>query len=120
MSPPLPSKNYKISSAFSYNFILALTALNYQEQMDRMNAEVANEIAECLLKLKAEQDQLRYYVSLLENREAEVIRMTYFDGVDQNRVAESLGVVPRTMRRIKKEAIIKLAEMYAFTENPMK
>ena len=56
-----------------------------------MNAEVANEIAECLLKLKAEQDQLRYYVSLLENREAEVIRMTYFDGVDQNRVAESLA-----------------------------
>ena len=120
MSPPLPSKNYKISSAFSYNFILALTALNYQEQMDRMNAEVANEIAECLLKLKAEQDQLRYYVSLLENREAEVICMTYFDGADQSRVSESLGVVPRTMRRIKKEAIIKLAEMYAFMENPTK
>lgn len=95
-------------------------ALNYQEQMDRMNAEAANEIADCLLKLKAEQDQLRYYVSLLENREAEVICMTYFDGADQSRVSESLGVVPRTMRRIKKEAIIKLAEMYAFMENPTK
>ena len=95
-------------------------ALNYQERMDRMNAEAANEIADCLLKLKAEQDQLRYYVSLLENREAEVICMTYFDGADQSRVAESLGVVPRTMRRIKKEAIIKLAEMYAFMENPTK
>ena len=44
----------------------------------------------------------------------------YFDGADQSRVAESLGVVPRTMRRIKKDAIIKLAEMYAFMENPTK
>ena len=28
MSPPLPPKNYKISSAFSYNFISALTIAN--------------------------------------------------------------------------------------------
>ena len=58
--------------------------------------------------------------TLLETREAEVIRLTFFEGLSQNRVAESLGVVSRTMRRIKKEAIEKLAEMYAFTENPMK
>lgn len=95
-------------------------ALNYQEQMDRMNVETAGEIAQRLLELKGEQDRLRCYVSLLEKREAEVIRMAFFEGLDQDNIAKSLGVVPRTMRRIKKEAIKKLAEMYALTENPEK
>ena len=31
MSPPLPPKNYKISSAFSYNFISALTLSSHKE-----------------------------------------------------------------------------------------
>lgn len=81
-----------------------------------MNAEAANEIAQRLLELEGKQDRLHYYVSLLNNREAEVIRMVFFEGIDQDSIAESLGVVPRTMRRIKKEAIEKLPEMYAFTE----
>lgn len=46
--------------------------------------------------------------------------MTYFEGISQDSISELLGVVPRTMRRIKKEAIMKMAEMYAFTENPIK
>lgn len=95
-------------------------ALNYKERVDRMNTEAANEIARCLLELEAEQDQLRYFVSLLEKREAEVLRLTYFKGINQDSISKLLGVVPRTMRRIKKDAIGKLAEMYAFTENSMK
>ena len=92
-------------------------ALNYQERMERMNAEAANEIAKRLLELEREQDRIRYYVSLLEKREAEVIRLTYFECVNQDMAAASLGIVPRTMRRIKKEAVGKLAEMYAFAED---
>lgn len=92
-------------------------ALNYQEQMDRLNVETANDIAGALLKLKAVQDQLEYYVSLLDKRQEEVIRLTFFEGIDQDNVAKSLGVVPRTMRRIKKEALEKLTEMYVFSEN---
>ena len=80
------------------------------------NAEATNEIAQRLLELEAEQDRIRYYVSLLEKREAKVIRMTYFEGINQDVASKSLGIVPRTMRRIKKEAIAKLAEMYAFAE----
>lgn len=91
-------------------------ALNYQERMERMNTEATNEIAQRLLELETEQDRIRYYVSLLEKREAKVIRMTYFEGINQDETAQSLGIVPRTMRRIKKEAIAKLAEMYAFAE----
>ena len=92
-------------------------ALNYQKQMDRLNAEAANDIVGRLLKLKAKQDQIEYYVSLLDKREAEVIRLTFFEGIDQDSIARSLGIVPRTLRRIKREAIEKLTKMYAFTEN---
>lgn len=95
-------------------------ALNYQEQMERMNAEAAGEIAQRLLELEGEQDRLRYYVSLLEKREAEVIRMAFFEGLDQDNIATSLGVVPRTMRRIKQTALEKLTEMYAFTDGLVK
>lgn len=95
-------------------------ALNYQERMERMNEESMNEIAQCLLELEAEQDRLRYYVSLLEKREAAVVRLSYFEGVSQDVAAESLGIVPRTMRRIKREAIEKLVEMYSFAGHPQK
>lgn len=49
-----------------------------------------------------------------------MLRLTYFKGFSQDSVSKLLGVVPRTMRRIKKEAVMKLAEMYAFTKKSMK
>ena len=93
-------------------------ALNYQEQMERVNAETMNEIAQTLLKLEQEQDRLRYYVSLLEKRETEVIQLVYFENCNQDKAAKKLEIVPRTLRRIKNGAVDKLAEMYAFTEHP--
>lgn len=95
-------------------------ALNYQEQMERMNAEAVGEIAQRLLKLEGEPDRLRYYVSLLEKREAEAIRLIYFEGYNQDDAAKKLGVVPRTLRRIKNRAVDKLAEMYEFLGHPGK
>lgn len=95
-------------------------ALNYQEQMDRMNTETMNEIAQRLLELETEQDRIRYYVSLLEKREAEVIRLIYFEDCNQDEAAKELGIVSRSLRRIKKEAIGRLVEMYTFAEHPGK
>lgn len=95
-------------------------ALNYQERMECMNGEVMNELAMQLLELESKQKRLNYYVSLLERREADVIRLTYFEGCSQDTVSEALGVVPRTMRRIKKDAIKKLTSMYDFAENTQK
>lgn len=95
-------------------------ALNCQERMDRMNTEAANEIAHRLLELEAEQERLRYYVALLKKREAEVIRLVYFENCNQDDAAKKLEIVPRTLRRVKKEAIERLAEMYAFAEHPVK
>lgn len=89
-------------------------ALNYQEKMEHMNEESANEIAECLLKLETEQNRLRHYVSLLEKREAEVLRSFYFEGCSLEETAKRIGVVLRSAYKIKNKTISHLTELYAF------
>lgn len=89
-------------------------ALNYQERMERMNAEAANEIAQRLLELEGEQDRLRYYVSLLEKREMEALRLFYFEGRSWEETAKELGVVLRSVYKIKSKAIDHLADLYAY------
>ena len=79
-----------------------------------MNAEAANEIAQRLLKLEGEQDRLRYYVSLLEKREADVIRSFYIEGVSWEEIAQKIGVALRTVHKIKNRAVSHLAELYAY------
>ena len=86
--------------------------LNYQERMDRMNAEAANEIAQRLLEL--EQDRLRYYVFLLEKREADVTRSFYIEDVSWEEIAQKIGVALRTVHKIKNRAVDHLSELYAY------
>jgi len=91
-------------------------ALNYQENTDKLNDDHANEIITQLMDLEPVQERLKYYVSLLEKRQAEVIRLSYFEDCSQDEAAKRLGIVPRTMRRIKKEAVAKLAELYSLSQ----
>lgn len=92
-------------------------ALNYQERVESMNAEAVNEIAQRLLALEEEQNRIRYYVSLLEQREAEAIRLFYFEGYSWEDTAKEVGVVLRTVYKIKNRAINHLATLYAYTTN---
>lgn len=91
-------------------------ALNYQERVDHMNAEAANEIAQRLLELEAEQDRIRYYVSLLEKRESEVIRSFYIGGISWDEIARKIGVALRTVHKIKNRAINHLVELYDYKD----
>lgn len=92
-------------------------ALNYQEQMEKINTESMNEIAERLLKLEREQDRIRYYVSLLVRREAEVIRLFYFEEMTMENVEEKMCLSAKTVRKLKNQAVESLAEMYEFAAN---
>lgn len=55
-------------------------------------------------------------MSLLEKRQAEVLRLGYFNGLPWEDVAPKVGVALRTVRKIKDRAIDELAAMYAFTQ----
>ena len=92
-------------------------ALNYEEQAERLNAQASSEIAEELFELKQKQKRLKYYIALLDKRQSEVVRLLYLEEVAPNEVAEQLGVTYRTVDRVRKAAILALAEMYAYADS---
>ena len=67
------------------------------------------------MDLEREQERLKYYVSLLEERQEKVIKLFYFEGYSQEECAKKLEIATRTVRRIKDDAIGELTEMYSFT-----
>ena len=87
-------------------------ALNYREQMDRINAETTDRIATRLHGLEQEQNKLKYYISLLEQRQAAVIHLLYIGRHSKDETAKQLGLSARTIHGIKNTAIDVLTEMY--------
>ena len=90
-------------------------ALNYQDRTEEANQIGADEVVEQLVDLEREQERLKYYVSLLEERQEKVIKLFYFEGYSQEECAKKLEIATRTVRRIKDDAIEELTEMYFFT-----
>lgn len=89
-------------------------ALNYQSRADELNTGLKNEIVEQLVELEQEQCRLEYYISLLEKRQALVVRLAYFEQMPWGEVARQVGVATRTVHKIKNQALDHLVEMYQF------
>lgn len=92
-------------------------ALNYQSKVDKVNADTKEEIVVQLVELEQEQRRLEYYISLLEKRQAQVVRLFYFEGLPWDEVAKEAGVAVRTVHKIKNQALNQLAGMYQYTDN---
>lgn len=90
-------------------------ALNYQSKVDKVNADTKEEIVVQLVELEQEQKRLEYYVSLLCEREAMVIRLIYFKELPLEEVASQVSVALRTVRKIRDRAIDELIEMFDYT-----
>lgn len=91
-------------------------ALNYQDKVDKLNSSVVDEVAGQLIETEQEQSRLEYYVSLLEPRQAEVIRRIYFKPESQGAVAKGLNISVRTVQVVKAQAIDALVELYSLTD----
>lgn len=78
--------------------------------------ETVREITNELFALECEQKRLNYFISLLDERQAEVIRLVFAKGVPKKEVAERFDLTYRTIDRIKRAAIENLAEMYAYSD----
>lgn len=89
-------------------------ALNYQEKADKMNADTKEEIVVQLVELEREQKQLDYYISLLNVRQARVIKLLYKQNLPQGKVEKAMGLSAKTIRKLKNEALDALTEMYEF------
>lgn len=90
-------------------------AMNYRQQTQNANKNTRAEIANRLVELENQQSRLRYYVSLLNDRQAELIKLLYFEGYPQEKCAQNLSITTRTVRRIKDDAIQELTDLYCFT-----
>ncbi len=92
-------------------------ALNYQEKAERANAGILDEIAARLRELEHQQERLLRYISLMDKEEAQIIRLTYFEKLVNDEIAEKLHIHQRTVYKRRMKAIDSLCEMYAFAAN---
>ena len=92
-------------------------ALNYQDKTKKANEGAKNEIAVQLTRLEKQQEKLLYYIALMDKQDAEMIRMTYLDEMDNDQIAAKLGISVRTVRLRRTKAIDLLCGMYAYTAN---
>lgn len=92
------------------------TAINYEEQTERMNSEVVHEIENELFALETCQNKLMYYVNLLQKREADIVKMCFFENVPKKDIADRYGLTCRTIDRIKSSAVESLVEMYEYAD----
>ena len=89
-------------------------ALNYQQVIERMNQETRDDIACHLELLKREAARIEFYVSLLDQRQEEVIRYSYFEQLTNEEAGTKMHLAARTIKDIKKRAIDALTEMYNY------
>ena len=87
-------------------------ALSYSQQTVDLNDTVKNELAEELFLEKAKLDRITYYVSILPEEEALVVKLAYFEGCTLTKIVEQLDVSLDTVKARKNSAINRLAEMY--------
>lgn len=89
-------------------------ALNYQEKVEKYQTETAEEIASRLWALEHEQNRLIHFVSLLDGKQAAVIRQCYFEGKSREDIAVSLSIGVRSVQRLRNMAIDELCQMYGY------
>jgi len=92
-------------------------ALNYQEQMEQANMDVIDDVSEKLIELERMVDRLHYCVSLLEDRQAQVIRLYHFEKKTWEEIADNMALSVRTVQKTKSAAVDKLVEMYCYVQN---
>ena len=89
-------------------------ALNYEDRMNRLNDGALSEVAYQLYDLERQQERLLYYISLLDETEGDILRMTYMNGMVNEEIAQRLGVTVRTVSAHRSRAIKRLCEMFEY------
>ena len=90
-------------------------ALQYDDLAYNMNVEAKEAILHELVPLQAQQDKLKYYISLLGN-DGNILVGYYVDGKSWNRLEEEIEVTVRTLYRWKNEQMKRLLDMYLLSE----
>lgn len=87
-------------------------ALNYQEKVEKLNFDTADEISRQLVELEQEQNRLKYYMSLLDSTQAKTIQFLYIKKMTQKDAEKVLGYSAKTIRKLRDNALDTLVSMY--------
>ena len=90
-------------------------ALNYRDKLENSNTETIDEIALRLTDLERSQQRIEHYVSLLDERDAAIIRMSYFEGMTFDQIAKEFSITTKTVSLHRNKAVCDLCNMFAFT-----
>jgi hypothetical protein len=90
-------------------------ALQYDDRAHDMNIEAKEAILQELVPLQAQQNKLKYYISLL-GHDGSVLVGYYLEGKSWNQMEQETEVTVRTLHRWKNEQIQKLLDMYLFSK----
>ncbi len=88
-------------------------ALRYREVADRVNEEAYKAVVRRLIALETAINRLDFYMSLLDETQAEVLRKYYFDRCIWRDLQEDMQLTMKTMRKIRDDGIVALTERYA-------
>lgn len=89
-------------------------ALNYRQAAERLNREAVSGVSSRLLQLEQEVSRLKYYISLLEPRQSQVLRDFYFERRTNEEIAKGMNLAHRTVQALKRRAVDALTEMYNY------
>ncbi len=87
-------------------------ALNYQEKIEKLNFSTVDDISHQLVELEQEQNRLKYYISLLEAKQAKAVQLLYIEKLTQKEAERTLGYSAKTIRKLRDNALETLATMY--------
>jgi predicted DNA-binding protein YlxM (UPF0122 family) len=95
-------------------------AMQYQDIMHNMNNETVSEILREIRSLEAEIQRMDLYLTFLEDKRAQVIRLHYFEVMSLSHTARELMLSKRTIIKYHKEALHQLDGMFSFIDNVKK
>jgi len=87
-------------------------AMKFREAGEELMNETVTQIAKELADLETDVARMEHYLSLLQEKYATVIRMYYFNGLQNLQIAEKLGITVPTVIYRKNAATKELVAMY--------
>lgn len=94
-----------------------MIALQYPEIAQKLNNEPIVQITNELQSIEVEVDRIDRYLSLLEQRQADVIRLYYFECRTWAELENELFLSKKTLQNIRDEGVNELARMYQFIDD---
>ena len=95
-------------------------ATQFRDERDRLNQETVMEIAQELHAVERQISKMEFYVSQLEEKQAEVIRKYYFEGKTWPELQREMHLAPRTLIKRRDDGLDALVGIYTYLEQVTK